>query len=63
MLANKQDKEGSMKVEEIKQMFNKLIVDKLNVSEGAVMPISALKGFVLPLSFFLSLNTGITPSL
>ena len=33
-----------MAVEDIKQMFNQLIVEKLNVSEGAVMPISALKG-------------------
>ncbi|KAM0754363.1 P-loop containing nucleoside triphosphate hydrolase protein [Meredithblackwellia eburnea MCA 4105] len=44
VLANKQDAEGSMAVEDIKQVFNQLIVDKLNVSEGAVMPISALKG-------------------
>ena len=44
VLANKQDKEGSMAVEDIKEMFNALIVEKLNVSEGAVMPISALKG-------------------
>lgn len=35
-----------MAVEDIKQMFNQLIVGKLNVSEGAVMPISALKGSV-----------------
>ena len=46
VLANKQDAEGSMAVEDIKQMFNQLIVEKLNVSEGAVMPISALKGSV-----------------
>jgi ADP-ribosylation factor related protein 1 len=44
VLANKQDAEGSMPVEEIKQMFNELIVGKLNVSEAAVLPISALKG-------------------
>lgn len=44
VLANKQDAEGAMAVEDIKQMFNQLIVGKLNVSEGAVMPISALKG-------------------
>lgn len=44
VLANKQDDSGAMAVEEIKQMFNQLIVGKLNVSEGAVMPISALKG-------------------
>ena len=35
-----------MPVEEIKQMFNQLIVGKLNVSEGAVLPISALNGCV-----------------
>lgn len=46
VLANKQDAEGSIPVEEIKQMFNKLIVGKLSVSEGAVMPISALNGCV-----------------
>lgn len=44
VLANKQDCEGAMAVEDIKQMFNQLIVGKLNVSEGAVLPISALRG-------------------
>ncbi|GAA5825821.1 hypothetical protein JCM10212_003108 [Sporobolomyces blumeae] len=44
VLANKQDAEGAIPVEEIKQMFNQLIVGKLNVSEGGVLPISALKG-------------------
>ncbi len=44
VLANKQDDENAMAVEEIKQMFNQLIVGKLNVSEGGVMPISALRG-------------------
>jgi len=44
VLANKQDAEGSLPVEEIKEMFNKLIVQKLNVSEGVVLPISALQG-------------------
>lgn len=47
VLANKQDVEGSVPVGEIMEMFNKLIVDKLNVSEGAVLPISALKGCVV----------------
>ena len=46
VLANKQDHEDAMAVEEIKQMFNQLIVGKLNVSEGGVMPISALRGYV-----------------
>ncbi len=44
VLANKQDCEGAMAVEDIKQMFNKLIVGKINVSEGGVLPISALRG-------------------
>lgn len=44
VLANKQDVEGSVPVGEIMEMFNTLIVDKLNVSEGAVLPISALNG-------------------
>lgn len=44
VLANKQDCEGAMAVEDIKQMFNQQIAEKLNVSEGNVMPISALRG-------------------
>ncbi|GAA6022995.1 hypothetical protein JCM11491_000350 [Sporobolomyces phaffii] len=44
VLANKQDCDGAMAVEDIKQMFNQQIVGKLNVSEGNVMPISALRG-------------------
>lgn len=44
VLANKQDCEGAMAVEDIKQMFNQHIVGKLDVSEGAVLPISALRG-------------------
>jgi hypothetical protein len=36
-----------MAVEDIKQMFNQLIVGKLNISESAVMPISALRGCAL----------------
>jgi len=54
VLANKQDCEGAMAVEDIKQMFNRHIVDKLDVSESAVLPISALRGCVL-LSFSSSL--------
>lgn len=49
VLANKQDCDGAMAVEDIKQMFNQLIVGKLNVSEGAVLPISALRGCAGPL--------------
>lgn len=44
VLANKMDLEGSMPLEDIKQMFNKLIVGRLNASEAAVLPISASTG-------------------
>jgi len=43
VLANKQDVENATPIESIKEAFNKH-VDKMNVSETAVMPISALKG-------------------
>lgn len=43
VLANKMDAQGAKRPEEIKEVFNRH-VDKLNVSEAAVMPISALKG-------------------
>ena len=43
VLANKQDAVGSLAVEDIKEMFNKHVV-RLNVSEGAVLPLSALRG-------------------
>lgn len=45
VLVNKMDDErpGKPSLESIKEIFNKH-VDKLNVSEAAVMPISALKG-------------------
>lgn len=44
VLANKMDDEkNAYKIEEIKEIFNRH-VDRLNVSEAAVMPISALKG-------------------
>lgn len=45
VLANKQDSEGAERVEEIKEAFNRH-VHKLNVSESAVLPISALQGCV-----------------
>ena len=45
VLANKMDADGAKRPEEIKEVFNRH-VDKLNVSEAAVMPISALKGWV-----------------
>jgi len=43
VLANKQDAPNAIPIESIKEIFNKH-VDKMNVSEAAVMPISALKG-------------------
>lgn len=43
VLANKMDHPDAMNIEQIKEIFNKH-VDKINVSEAAVMPISALKG-------------------
>lgn len=45
VLANKQDDPKALHIESIKERFNKH-VDKMNVSEAAVMPISALKGLV-----------------
>lgn len=45
VLANKQDSETAERVEEIKEAFNRH-VDKLNVSESAVLPVSALHGCV-----------------
>lgn len=62
VLANKQDCEGAMAVEDIKQMFNKLIVGKMNVSEGGVLPISALRGCVSTCSAaFLAINCADRP--
>ena len=54
VLANKRDAPGAMSVEAIKEAFNKHVVRprrlivltpqvRYNVSEGAVLPISALK--------------------
>lgn len=43
VLANKQDAENSLPVEQVKEMFNKHVVN-LNISESAVLPISALEG-------------------
>lgn len=43
VLANKMDDPAARSTESIKETFNKH-VDKMNVSEAAVMPISALKG-------------------
>lgn len=56
ILANKQDAPGSISVEVIKTMFNERIVEKMNVSEGAVLPISALKGLVSLLDSMISLS-------
>lgn len=43
VLANKQDSEGAVSIENIKEAFNKN-VSAWNISEGAVIPISALTG-------------------
>lgn len=46
VLANKQDSQDAVPIEEIKEIFNRHVA-KMNVSEGAVLPISALKGFAV----------------
>ncbi|KAA8903418.1 hypothetical protein TRICI_005708 [Trichomonascus ciferrii] len=43
MLANKQDKEDRMEVEDIKEVFNK-IAEKMSARDSRVLPISALEG-------------------
>lgn len=43
MLANKQDKEDRMEVEDIKEIFNK-IAEKMSARDSRVLPVSALEG-------------------
>ncbi|KAI8971738.1 ADP-ribosylation factor family-domain-containing protein [Mycotypha africana] len=43
MLANKQDVLGALKVEDIKEVFNKIAV-KLGARDSRVLPVSALEG-------------------
>ncbi|RKP07565.1 ADP-ribosylation factor family-domain-containing protein [Thamnocephalis sphaerospora] len=43
MLANKQDAEGAMRVEEIKEVFNRIAL-QLGARDSRVLPISALHG-------------------
>jgi ADP-ribosylation factor related protein 1 len=43
MLANKQDAEGAMPVEEIKEVFNRIAL-QLGARDSRVLPISALRG-------------------
>lgn len=43
MLANKQDKEDHMEVEDIKEIFNK-IAEKMSARDSRVLPVSALEG-------------------
>lgn len=43
MLANKQDKEDRLEVEDIKEIFNK-IAEKMSARDSRVLPISALQG-------------------
>jgi ADP-ribosylation factor related protein 1 len=46
MLANKQDIEGALRVEEIKEVFNQIAL-KLGARDSRVLPISALEGLGL----------------
>ncbi|KAG1218795.1 hypothetical protein G6F68_021508 [Rhizopus microsporus] len=43
MLANKQDVHGALRVEEIKEVFNKIAV-KLGARDSRVLSVSALEG-------------------
>lgn len=43
MLANKQDREDSMGVVDIKEIFNK-IAEKMGARDSRVLPVSALTG-------------------
>ncbi|CDS06932.1 Putative ADP-ribosylation factor like protein1 [Lichtheimia ramosa] len=43
MLANKQDVDGALRVEEIKEVFNRIAV-KLGARDSRVLPVSALTG-------------------
>ena len=45
MLANKQDIPGALRVEEVKEVFNKIAV-KLGARDSRVLPVSALEGSV-----------------
>lgn len=51
MLANKQDREDRMEVEDIKEIFNK-IAEQMGARDSRVLPISALTGYVLFTCFF-----------
>jgi ADP-ribosylation factor related protein 1 len=44
VLANKQDVQGALRVEQIKEIFNQ-IAARLSARESNVMPVSALKGY------------------
>lgn len=43
MVANKQDMENALKLEDIKEIFNQIVL-KLGARDSRVLPISALKG-------------------
>lgn len=45
MLANKQDREDRLEVEDIKEIFNK-IAQRMSARDSRVLPISALSGYV-----------------
>lgn len=51
MLANKQDREDRMEVEDIKEIFNK-IAEQMGARDSRVLPISALTGYVFSSCFF-----------
>lgn len=44
MIANKQDVESSLKLEQIKEHFNH-VAEKLGARDSRVLPVSALRGF------------------
>lgn len=46
MLANKQDMPQALKLESIKEIFNK-IAERLGARDSRVLPISALEGYVI----------------
>ncbi len=49
MLANKQDMPQALKLESIKEIFNK-IAERLGARDSRVLPISALEGYVIQIA-------------
>lgn len=54
MLANKQDREDRLEVEDIKEIFNK-IAERMSARDSRVLPISALSGYA---TIFVRRTTG-----